>query len=52
MISLNIWNLIYHTNEAFHRKENRGLGEQTCGCQGRGGYRWGVIGAWVIGAWG
>ena len=25
------------TNEPFHRKENHGLGEQTCGCQGEGG---------------
>ena len=32
-----IWNLIYSTNEPFHRKENHGLGEQTCGCQGGGG---------------
>ena len=24
---LHIWNLIYGTNEAFHRKENHGLGE-------------------------
>ena len=32
-----IWNLIYGTNEPFHRKENHGLGEQTCGCQGSGG---------------
>ena len=33
-----IWNLIYGTNEPFHRKGNHGLGEQTCGCQrGRGG---------------
>jgi len=33
-----IWNLIYGTNELFHRKETHGLGEQTCGCQvgGRG----------------
>ena len=31
-----IWNLIYGTNEPFHRKEIHGLGEQTCGCQGRG----------------
>ena len=23
-------------NEPFHRKENHGLGEQTCGCQGVG----------------
>ena len=27
------WNLIYGTNESFHRKENHGHGEQTCGCQ-------------------
>ena len=32
-----IWNLIYGTNEIFHRKENHGQGEQTCGCQGGGG---------------
>ena len=32
-----IWNLIYGPNEPFHRKENHGLGEQTCGCQGGGG---------------
>ena len=33
-----IWNLIYGINEPFHRKENHGHGEQTCGCQGgRGG---------------
>ena len=33
-----IWNLIYSTNEPFHRKEAHGLGEQTCDCQrGRGG---------------
>ena len=32
-----IWNLIYGTNELFHRKENHGLREQTCGCQGGGG---------------
>ena len=24
-------------NEPFHRKENHGLGEQTCGCRGGGG---------------
>ena len=29
-----IWNLIYSTNEPFHRKENHRHGEQTCGCQG------------------
>ena len=32
-----IWNLIYGTNEPFHRKENHGPEEQTCGCQGAGG---------------
>ena len=32
-----IWNLIYSTNEPFHRKETHGLGEQICGCQGGGG---------------
>ena len=32
-----ICNLIYSTNEPFPRKENHGLGEQTCGCQGGGG---------------
>ena len=31
-----IWNLICGTNEPFHRKENHGHGEQTCGCQGVG----------------
>ena len=31
-----IWNLIYGTNEPFHRKENHGLGEQTGGCRGGG----------------
>ena len=36
MISL-IWNLIYGANEPFYRKETRGFGEQTCGCQGGGG---------------
>ena len=38
-----IWNLIYDTNEPFHRKENHELGEWTCGCQGGGGGR-GVVG--------
>ena len=33
MIS-HIWNLIYGTNEPFHRKETHELGEQTCDCQG------------------
>ena len=37
MIS-HIWNLIYATNEHFHRKENHGHGEQTCcGQEGGGG---------------
>ena len=31
-----IWNLIYGTNEPFHRKENHEHGEQTCGCQAEG----------------
>ena len=31
-----LWNLIYSTNEPFHRKETHGLGEQTCCCQGAG----------------
>ena len=35
MIS-HIWNLMYGTNESFHRKETHRLGEQTCGCQGEG----------------
>ena len=30
------WNLIYGTNEPLPRKENHGLGEKTCGCQGGG----------------
>jgi len=29
-----LWNLIYGTNEPFHRKENHGHGEQTCGWEG------------------
>ena len=37
MIITYIWNLIYSANEAFHRKETHGLGEQSCGCQGGGG---------------
>ena len=33
------WNLIYSTNESFHRKETHGLGEKTCGClMGGGGH--------------
>ena len=31
-----IWNLIYGTSEPFHKKENHGHGEQTCGCQREG----------------
>ena len=27
-----IWNLIFSTNEPFHKKEIHGLGEYTCGC--------------------
>ena len=34
-----IWNLIYGTNEYFHRKETHGLGEQTHGCRGGEGGR-------------
>ena len=30
------WNLIYGTNEPSHRKENHGLGEQTCEEEGVG----------------
>ena len=32
-----IRNLIYSTNEPFHREENHGLGEEICGCQVGGG---------------
>ena len=32
-----MWYLIYSTKEAFQRKENHGLGEQTYGCWERGG---------------
>ena len=38
-----IWNLMYSTDEPFHRKETHGLGQQTCGCQGgwgRNGMDW------------
>ena len=45
MIS-HIWNLIYGTNEPFHRKENHGHGEQTCGCQ-EGGEKSGMD--WELG---
>ena len=40
------WNLIYGTNELFHRQENNGLGEQTCGAKGEGGREWDGLGAW------
>ena len=40
-----IWNLIYGTKETFHRKENHGLGVQTCGCQRGGGEGVGWIGS-------
>ena len=36
VISLISGNLIYDTNECFHRKETHGLGEQTCVCRGEG----------------
>ena len=41
-----IWNLIYCTNEHYHRKETHGLGEESCGCQGGGeGVEWtGILG--------
>ena len=32
-----IWNLIFDTNEPFHRKENHGHGVQTHDCQRGGG---------------
>ena len=32
-----IWNLIYGTNETFHRKENHGHGVKICVYQGGGG---------------
>ena len=31
-----IWNLIYGTNEHFHKKETHELWEQTCGAKGEG----------------
>ena len=40
------WNLIYGTKEPFHKKENRGLGEQTCGCPLGQGREWEGLGAW------
>ena len=49
MIS-HIWNLIYGTNEPFHRKQNHVLGEQTYGCQGGGeGVGW-TGNSWLIDA--
>ena len=33
MIS-HIWNLIYGTDEPFHRQENHGHGKHACGCHG------------------
>ena len=51
MIS-HIWNLIYSTNEPFHKKEMHGLGEQTCGCQvvGRGSRMdWGSAKYYILG---
>ena len=41
-----IWNLIYSTNETFHRKENHGLGEQTCGCKGGRESKGDGLGTW------
>ena len=36
-----IWNLIWSTNEPFHRKETHGPGEQTLVAKGEGkGVRW------------
>ena len=40
MISLFMWNLMYDTNEPFHRKETHGLGEQTCSQGGDSGMDW------------
>ena len=39
-----IWNLIYSRNEPFHRKENYGFREQTCGCLGGESGMDGVLG--------
>ena len=49
MIS-HIWNLIYGTNESFHRQENHGLGELTFICQWEGGWieNLGLIDAIII----
>ena len=40
------WNLIYNTNERFHRKEKHRLGEQTCGFPRGRGREWEGLGAW------
>ena len=32
-----MWNVKYGTNEPIYRKENHGLGEETCGCLMGGG---------------
>ena len=45
-----IWNLIYSTDEPFHRKETHGLGEETCGCQEMG-EEWDGLMAWESGVW-
>ena len=45
MIS-HFWNLIYSTNEHFHRKEIHGLGEETCGLPSVRGREWDGLGAW------
>ena len=43
-----IWNLIYDTNEPFHRKENHGHGEQTLVAKGKGrGREWDGLGIWA-----
>ena len=36
MISLNMWNLKYGTNEPIYKTETDSYREQTCGCQGLG----------------
>ena len=42
-----IWNLIYGTNEPFHRKETHGLGEDLWLPKGRGrGKEWDGLGVW------
>ena len=47
MIS-HIWNVIYGTNEHFHRKETHGIVEQTSGFQGVGGEGVGWTGSLVL----